>query len=490
MLKIFNYKSEIKQICQKKFSPDAIYIYHNEVKNFFVYSDNLKELIGCDLIPSKFEINNQSISHLFLTSIVPPPMTVYKNLFKIGHGIKAKLFSDGKKVKIKFCEDTTIFKNKLEKSYKDSDEEFILKKLYEEIEFKKNKKYDDLLFQSSGKDSNMIALSYSIHGRARDLTCLTYNDEEIYYAKKICDKIGTKHVSLKIPQINHLEFKNNLCEYMGNSFFPNTDNAFLGYLFYNDGLLNQPFNLIDGMGNDAYIGHIPKKTEYRMQFFSNFFSKFNFLTNYTNSILINELFKKKFYWTGLVGLPLLDNKNILKNFNDESKFYENKFNKSDDYFSIRAKIRGRYVDLEKFITKLQCHCQIINSNAIFPWTNFDLVNYFLDLDEKFLFDRKLLKNKLILRKILNKNLDINFDKIGKKDFKFDYWKLMSENEFFVKKEINGCSLFSNKDYLKLLIDKLFKNSYKNNLISNRSKTLLNQIFQICLWYNNSKFIKK
>ena len=46
------------------------------------------------------------------------------------------------------------------------------------------------------------------------------------------------------------------------------------------------------MGNDIYIGHVPKKREYYMQFFSGFFSKFNSITNYTNSILINEIFKK------------------------------------------------------------------------------------------------------------------------------------------------------------------------------------------------------
>ena len=95
-----------------------------------------------------------------------------------------------------------------------------------------------------------------------------------------------------------------------------------------------------------------------------------------------------------------------------------------------------------------------------------------------------------MRKILKKKLDIDFDKIGKKDFKFNYWNLMSSNEKFVIDTIINCSLFTNRSYLRSLIEKLFQNSSKNNLVSNRSKTLLNQIFQICLWHNNSKFIKK
>ena len=47
------------------------------------------------------------------------------------------------------------------------------------------------------------------------------------------------------------------------------------------------------MGNDIYIGHVPKKESFICNFFK-FFSKFNFITNYTNSILINEILKKKF----------------------------------------------------------------------------------------------------------------------------------------------------------------------------------------------------
>ena len=55
---------------------------------------------------------------------------------------------------------------------------------------------------------------------------------------------------------------------------------------------------------------------------------------------------KKIFWTGLVGLPVFDNKRILNNFIDESYFYENKISKNDDYFNIRSKIRGRYVILK------------------------------------------------------------------------------------------------------------------------------------------------
>ena len=54
---------------------------------------------------------------------------------------------------------------------------------------------------------------------------------------------------------------------------------------------------------------------------------------------------KKVFWTGLVGFQFLIIK-ILNNFIDESYFYENKISKNDDYFNIRSKIRGRYMDLE------------------------------------------------------------------------------------------------------------------------------------------------
>ena len=39
---------------------------------------------------------------IYLTSIVPPPLTVYKNLYKIGHGIKVKLYSEGSSIDLNF----------------------------------------------------------------------------------------------------------------------------------------------------------------------------------------------------------------------------------------------------------------------------------------------------------------------------------------------------------------------------------------------------
>jgi hypothetical protein len=40
-------------------------------------------------------------------------------------------------------------------------------------------------------------------------------------------------------------------------------------------------NIIDGMGNDVFIGHIPSKNEYR---FANYFSKLSFLKPIANKI--------------------------------------------------------------------------------------------------------------------------------------------------------------------------------------------------------------
>ena len=492
MLKILNYKSDIKEIKHNNFSSETYYLYTDKKNNSVICCDDLKELINSNLIPKKLEIEKEAIFHLFTTSIVPPPLTVYKNLFKVGQGLKANIKIIDKKLDINFLENKNNNKNENEKnSFSNDDEHFILEKLFSYIQKNKMEGKPNYLFQSSGKDSNMIALSYSLFGKSKDLTCLTYNNnDEFYYANKISKKLGIKHIMLEIPDIKKNIFEVKSSEYFKKLFFPNTDNAFLGYFLYNDGMLNRECNLIDGMGNDIYIGHIPKRYEFTMQFLSNFLSKFNFITKHTGSLIINELFKKKIFWPGLVGLPTYVNKKILKDYKDITKFYDNKYEKDDNYFDIRSKIRGRYVDLEKFIMKLQCHAQATNSKAIFPWTDDSLSNYFINLDKKFLYSKKNLKNKLILRNILEKRLDINFDNIGKKDFKFDFWKIMLWNKIFVKETILNSNIFSNKKYLLSYLDHLFIMASRKGITSNRCKILLNQIFQICLWYNNSEYIKK
>jgi len=243
------------------------------------------------------------------------------------------------------------------------------------------------------------------------------------------------------------------------------------------------------MGNDIYSGHIPSFKEYMMQYSSILFSKFNFISNYTDSILLNEIVKDREFYTCLYGFPNSVSKKIFSKFSYQKEFLKKKYNTNDDYFTIRAKIRGGLIDYEKFMSKLESFAFSNNSNVIFPFANSNVGNYVFNTSQKVLYSKIFLKNKIYLRKIIEKSLNINIDQIGKKSFRFNYWENISSYEKYVFNEILTCKLFE-KNNIEELLKKLKQASNSKSLDRNRCRNLLNYLFQISLWYNHSNFIER
>ena len=104
MIKIFNINSKEIYLKIERFSSNYIFVYLNEEKNKVFYGNDLKELLNSKFLPKKFKVNYKSISILLTTGLIPPPYTVYQNLFKISQGIECKLFAINEEVKISFSE--------------------------------------------------------------------------------------------------------------------------------------------------------------------------------------------------------------------------------------------------------------------------------------------------------------------------------------------------------------------------------------------------
>ena len=489
MINIFEISKKSIILKVDRFSSDLIYIYVNKDQNKIIYSFDLQNLLTSEFLPKKFKLNYTSISLLLSTGVVPPPFTVFKNLFKIGQGIECVLFVRNKKVEISFSE-IEIFSKSL--NIKNFDNSFFLEMIFKNIKKNLVPNIPTYLFQSAGKDSNLIALAYSIHCENKNsLTCLTYGsvDDETLYAKDICNKLGFKHINLSIPKYSLNKFTYLIQNNLKKTFFPNMDNAYLGYFLYNDGFLNHKNNLIDGMGNVIYSGHIPSFNEYIMQHISKLLSKFNFVCNYTDSLLLNEITKPRSFYTGLYGLPKFILKKIDPKSVDEKKFFQGKYNYSDDYFLIRAKIRGRIIDYEKFMGKLQSFSFSNSSNVIFPFAQKNVGEYVYNTSHKLLYSKIFFKNKIFIRKILEKNLNLEIKKIGKKSFKFAYWSNILYYEKYVFYEILNCKLFNETKILEI-VNELKKNSNSNSITRNKYRTLLNYLFQVSIWYNHSEYIDK
>ena len=372
------------------------------------------------------------------------------------------------------------------------DENLLLEKLFLSIQKNRDKSKNSFLFHSSGKDSNLLALAIMESGYQKDYYLTSSyspgESDESLYSKNFAKKYGFKSITLKPPSWNKREKEFMVKSYFEKSPFPSTDQvtlAYPGFLFHNPQLCHS--NIIDGMGNDVYLGHMPTKDEYFRQKFFDYSSNLGkIINNYVKSEgLLNVLRRTRQENTGISGLSKYDLQKIFRFKINTLDF--SIFSNDLDYILMRGKIRGGIIDQEIFIRKVRNFASVSESNLILPWCDKDIANLFINVSSDKLFNRNIFKNKLMLRKILQDKIK-NYDD-SKKAFAFDLKNFFSGNIDFVEDEILSCRFF-HKPYIKSMLKRLKIAINQNNGKSFKSVNILNRIFTISSWLNNCKFLNQ
>lgn len=465
-----------------------IYILYNDLELF--YSKNIVELLG----KNKLSVSSKGISFLLKNGVVPSPYTIYENLYILSIGDKVKITKKNEKLKLDFSKEFNFsHKNKKFCNEFNINEAFNL--IANATISKINNQKNSFLFHSAGKDSNTILLSLN-EVNYRDITLVTHQSngkgDESKISRKIANKLGYKHKELFEPENLTNEHLESINSYFKNIPLPVMDVVSLAYPIYNTQIDFNNSNIIDGMGNDVFIGHIPSKNEYM---FANYLSKMSFLKPITNKInsenYLHILGLSKVEWTGLVGFMSDDANYIYDSFISPDQYWKNieKNSSNLNYIDLRAKVRGGIIDQEIFMRKARNFADINNSNIVFPWADREVAEYFYNLDNKYLFDQKLLKNKLILRQVLKERLDLDSDKLGKLGYSFDYWKVLQMMIKEVENNILECKLWNKKEIEKLF-NRLYAKAKRNDRFANRAKSLIQRLYLISAWYNNNKYIER
>ena len=468
-----------------------IYLYLSENKDYLLYTNSIQELLNHQEVLTPLELREESISFLLQSGIVPLPNTVYKNIFIVGIGDKANIKMLENKIQISFSHDFP-FKHENRDTETDIKEEEVLNLLAKASLSKINKTSPSYLFHSAGKDSNMIALSLAQAGEQDKFTCLTYKskdkNDESDISKKIAEKLGFRHQILYQPKNLEQQQIQSIHDYFENIPFPCVDNATLVYPLSNTQVEFQGSNIIDGSGNDVYIGHVPNKSEYNKQKLLSPFHNFRAITDKLSSTnKLRNISHTKSEWAGLSGFSFSDAKKIFPSSQTVYSYWkEMDEQRSDwDYLDLRADIWGSFVESDRVIRKARNLAFINNANLILPWCDANVAKYFSTLPEKYLINRKEFKNKLLLRKILKDKVGLDSDQLGKKAFSFDFFVLLLSMKEEVLSEIVTCKLWDKKE-IELLTKRLFKNSKKNE----KSKILLQRLYLLSSWHNKNKYIRR
>ena len=478
-----------------------IYIYISEKKDYLLYSKSINELLNDASVIKPLEVTIKGISFLLQSGVVPLPHTVYKNIFIVGIGDTAKVKTVNNKIEIEFSHNFPFF-NKDRDKEANVDEEYILEILAEATISRMEKDKPAYLFHSAGKDSNSIAIALAEAGYQDKVTCISHQSkgekDESEISKKIATKLGFKHQKIYEPKSLRKEQLDSISYYFENIPLPCMDNVALAYPLYATQIEFINANIIDGMGNDVYIGHIPSKLELDRQ---KTFSKFHRLRPITGRFNSGTRFEiataTRSEWTGLFGISYGDTNAILTDSYDVYNYWkmEDFKKKNLDYFDFRASLRGVLIDQEIFTRKVRNFADVNNANLILPWTNEEVAKYFSKLPEKHLFDRKEFKNKLILRKILKNRIGLDSDKLGKMAYEFDFYSVLMMMKKDVDNEILSCKLWDRIwDRKGKGIEKVLSNLYKkidsNHRLTGRIKALIQRLYLVSAWYNNNKYVKR
>lgn len=109
--------------------------------------------------------------------------------------------------------------------------------------------------------------------------------------------------------------------------------------------------------------------------------------------------------------------------------------------------------------------------------------------EKFIFNRKKIKNKLILRKILKKEIGLDSDKIGKMGFSYDSKSLVQNNWNFMKNEIFK-NQYWDRNAIKKILTKLEHNKNSTKRKSGTGSNIFYRLYLLSTWLNNNKYTNK
>ncbi|RIA36341.1 asparagine synthase (glutamine-hydrolysing) [Ectopseudomonas oleovorans] len=473
-----------------------IYIYWSQCQSLMLYSTSLVALLNDNRVPKPLKVSNEGVSFLLQSGVVPPPKTAYENIYILGVGDKADISTLNNKIYINFSHHFPFSHSgrTLDSGFK-PDDNVILEKLAEAAVSRVDHSKPCFLFHSAGKDSNTIALALAEAGWQDQVTLVTHKSkgkaDESEISARIAKRLGFKHKTLHEVDELTSAHKSDIDNYFLMAPFPSTDNVTLAYPLY---LQQMPelkgANLIDGGGNDIYMGLPPSIRDCRIMPLSRLTQHASFVRRCVRSeSLISLLVRTPAEWCGVSGLSFADTKKLFPAASSVYPYWsrESGLRKNLDLLDFKTSLLAPIVASEMHIRKARNFSDSIGANLVLPFANEAVARYFYSASECYLFDRKKLRNKVILRDLLKERLKLDSDVIGKKGWSYDSSSITLKNWNWMRQEIIRCSLWDFSS-LEKIVSRLRCNVELNRGSAGRSMRLLYRIYLLSAWHNNNCYL--
>lgn len=476
-------------------SEHPIYIYICSDRLRLIYSKNLPVLIQTLQKTENLTLNASALAFLLQSGVPAPNETIFNNLLMLQIGDSATLRTVDGNASVKLSHRFPFANELRPEESPPPDAVRLLELLQGALEKEIHKDKPTFLFHSSGKDSNTLLLALAEMRWQDRVTLVTQASEgetdESAVASRIARKFGFSHQILHQPGKLTDEQKQASYAYFRESPFPSVDNVTLAYPSYPRQIPElKGANLIDGMGNDVYVGHVPSRREYRRQ------RNARVLAPAINSMLpggisegwINRVGKTRIEYCGFSGFSGFDAAGLIPGAPDARVFWHQQDTYAD-YLDLRSAFRGCLIDQEMFTRKIRNFADVTGSNLILPWCNAAVAQYCFQHAEEQLFDRKALRNKVFLRDLLRERMDLDVDALGKKIFMFDRISFIRENWSWVQSEIRACN-FWDPTGVQSILKRLERNLFAANRNKGLSARLVYRLLVLSLWLNHSRYSER
>ena len=393
-------------------------------------------------------LERESICYLLQVGFVVYPRTIFAGVFLLGIGDVAHVTVSGGEPRLRFEVDFPYSQDKSSQQG-EADLDVFRDRMAQALVRATEGAASPVLLMSSGKDSTAAAMAAAGAG-LRDLQCLTFvagvDSDEHLDARRFCDQLGLKHEAVPLPTDPDRSAAQ-LLELYRAQHMPCADYSQLAYhaCLVEAGVRDG--RVLDGAGNDVYMGHIPSKRDMTIIRYS---LGRNALSDLVRP-LVDHASRANFFLQTRTetmfpgyGFRHRESRRFFESSMDTTPFWK----RADaayahrDIFDLRAAMRGRHYDQGAMVLKAKGSVQARASTLRQPFTDPDVVDFYFQLPRPDRFDGDALVNKITLRKLLRREIGYDDAAIGKRIFAFDAKGFLQRNRTFVREQIFECPLWT------------------------------------------------
>ncbi len=442
------------------------------------------------VVPARHRLSPTGISHLLHHAHVPFPMTVFDGVATLGMGDVAHVHRTGNgSVRVEFDHEYPFLES-ASRGDSPPDVAQLLDLLTTSTAKAIETGSEAVLMLSAGKDSTAVAIAVAHAGLADRVRCVTYSngpdDPEPAVAAATAERLGLRHEIVELPS-DRSSLEGLLETFFTHSYRPSADLAQIPYAVAVARAAELGDTLLDGGGNDSYMGFLPSKADLTKQRWRIRGAGPAALATRLVDVgsPVNYLARSRAEATlPARSLRLVDTRRFYPDVVDTRPFWRAESRRHADRSlpDLLNSVLIRHTDPQASMLKMRQAAAAFGMTTAMPFCDDDLADYVFHLPRSERFDTAAGRTKILLRKMLATYGDYDADAVGKHPFRFDGAAFLERHRPFVTDEIVGCPLWD-RETVSGLVERWFAAMNGRRPFTYHALLIL---FQVSAWINRSE----